>query len=349
MAVAGTAWTVHWGSGHCGRGLGAWAAPLTVVERARKAVRKMAWRSSGRSNAELVHNLKTAGLIRSPAVERAFLAVDRKFFVPLTDGTPSSSARGARERHAPRREELIGNDPYQDSPQYIGYSATISAPHMHAMCAELLLPYIGRAGAHVLDVGSGTGYLTTIFAKMSEYAQGHHEGAPPRTETEERTAMPVDTPSGGASSELARVYGIDHIRGLVDDARRNVELSNPELVQQQRIFFRTGDGRLGWPEHAPYDAIHVGAAADPVPAALLQQLKPGGRMVIPLGPEGGEQILTAIDRDEHDPERYVQKAVTAVRYVPLCEREYQWQGEQQTEEEEALMGAQRREEEDEKL
>jgi protein-L-isoaspartate(D-aspartate) O-methyltransferase len=85
------------------------------------------------------------------------------------------------------------------------------------------------------------------------------------------------------------------------------------------MFINDADGREGWPELAPYDAIHVGAAAPQIPEALVEQLKPGGRMVIPVGTMFQE--LKVVDkkldgtvsiRDE-----------TSVRYVPLTSKEAQ--------------------------
>jgi protein-L-isoaspartate(D-aspartate) O-methyltransferase len=85
------------------------------------------------------------------------------------------------------------------------------------------------------------------------------------------------------------------------------------------MFKMDADGREGWPELAPYDAIHVGAAAPQIPEALIQQLKPGGRMVIPVGTVFQElkvvdkKLDGTIDiRDE-----------TSVRYVPLTSKESQ--------------------------
>ncbi|KAF6002290.1 Protein-L-isoaspartate(D-aspartate) O-methyltransferase [Cyanidiococcus yangmingshanensis] len=304
----------------------------------------MAWRASGRSNTELVQNLKRVGLIQSPVVEKAFLAVDRGHFVPVgrrieqrpTEAPAHASAQGSLSVPSsmvfpsPRndeRDEFAQNDPYEDSPQYIGYYATISAPHIQAMCAELLLPYVGRSGARILDIGSGTGYLTAILAKMGEFAlQATTETSVDHRESSETIRMEPASTSVASSVILPRVFGVDHIRPLVEDSERNVRASNPELVAERRVVFKADDGRLGWPEYAPYDAIHVGAAADVVPRPLLEQLKPGGRMVIPVGPEGGDQKLIAIDRDEADPSKYVQKDITGVRYVPLCDLAYQWQG-----------------------
>lgn len=84
------------------------------------------------------------------------------------------------------------------------------------------------------------------------------------------------------------------------------------------VVLAEGDGRLGHAAHAPYDAIHVGAAAASVPAALLDQLKPGGRMICPVGPEGGEQFLEQFDRDASGG-AVQRKRLMGVMYVPLTD------------------------------
>jgi protein-L-isoaspartate(D-aspartate) O-methyltransferase len=82
------------------------------------------------------------------------------------------------------------------------------------------------------------------------------------------------------------------------------------------------DGRLGWPEHAPYDAIHVGAAAPEIPQALIDQLKPGGRLVIPVG--SVFQDLKVIDKNMDGSLNI--RSETSVRYVPLTSRDAQLRG-----------------------
>lgn len=79
------------------------------------------------------------------------------------------------------------------------------------------------------------------------------------------------------------------------------------------------DGRLGWPEFEPYDAIHVGAAAPEVPQPLLDQLKPGGRMVIPVGDTFQELIVVDKNLDGN----IKQWTASSVRYVPLTSRNEQ--------------------------
>lgn len=67
--------------------------------------------------------------------------------------------------------------------------------------------------------------------------------------------------------------GIDHLKELVDMSRSNIQVDNPELLENGNVVLITGDGRKGYPEMGPYDAIHVGAAAPKLPEPLVQQLK----------------------------------------------------------------------------
>ncbi|KAK4035354.1 hypothetical protein C8A01DRAFT_48447 [Parachaetomium inaequale] len=226
----------------------------------------MAWRSSGGSNRDLVENLWRNKLITHPEVDRAHYA-------------PSL--------------------PYDDSPQPIGHAATISAPHMHASAVEHLLPFLtpseSNPAPRVLDIGSGSGYLTHVFAEL-------------------------------VGDEGGTVVGVEHITPLRDLGETNMRKSEVGrgFLESGRARFRVGDGRKGWvepgEEDRKWDAIHVGAAAAEVHKGLVEQLRAPGRMFIPVDDEGGagwSQHIWCVDKDEGGV--VTRRKLFGVRYVPLTD------------------------------
>ena len=161
---------------------------------------------------------------------------------------------------------------------------------MHASAAESLLPYI-HPSARILDIGSGSGYLTAVLAALVG-------------------------PQG-------KVVGIDHIQGLVDLANKNMGKSEQgrEWMKDGRVKFVKGDGRLGYKEVAEeeggegWDAIHVGAAAKEAHPVLVEQLKRPGRLFIPVGESS--QYIWVIDKKEDG--TVTRKKSMGVRYVPLTD------------------------------
>jgi len=132
-----------------------------------------------------------------------------------------------------------------------------------------------KGGETVLDIGTGSGYQAAILAEIA-----------------------------------ARVYSIEIIPSLGNEARKRLD-----ELGYRNVEVRIGDGYQGWPENAPFDGIVVAAAAPQVPPALVAQLKPGGRMVIPVGGSGDIQYLKVIEKRADG--TIDDKRVLPVRFVPL--------------------------------
>ncbi len=128
----------------------------------------------------------------------------------------------------------------------------------------------------VFEAGTGSGYQTAVLASI-----------------------------------VRRVYTVETVEALARTARARLLA----LGLADRVRMRIGDAKLGWPEAAPFDAIVVTAAPEEPPPALLAQLRPGGRMVVPLGPRDGAQDLCRIRRTADG--RLERESVLPVRFVPL--------------------------------
>jgi len=134
----------------------------------------------------------------------------------------------------------------------------------------------------------------------------------------EERVLEVGTGSGYQTallSLLARsVYSVEIIPELAERAKA-VLLYELAL---KNVSLRVGDGALGWPEEAPFDRVLVTAAGPEVPPALLEELAPGARMILPLGSEGGGQVLRVVDRRADGSIAEVDSL--PVRFVPLTHR-----------------------------
>ena len=212
---------------------------------------------------DLLQDLKRGGVLNSNKVYDAMKQVDRSDFTKY--------------------------NAYDDSPQSISYNATISAPHMHCHALQYLESYLTE-GAHILDVGFGSGYLTVALSKMI--------------------------------NDTGIVVGIEHIKELYEFGEKNIQKHHKNLLDSKKIILVNEDGRKGYKTYAPYKVIHVGAAAEEVPKELIDQLDKNGRMFIPVGTY--DQWIKVIDKDKNG--NISEKKVMGVRYVPLTSKEKQLKG-----------------------
>lgn len=125
--------------------------------------------------------------------------------------------------------------------------------------------------------------------------------------------LEVGTGSGYQAAVLAaigcRVYSIEIVRALADRARARLSRLGYD------VQVRHGDGYLGWPEAAPFDAIVITAAPETMPRALVDQLAPGGRLIAPVGGEHDVQQLTLVEKDAQG--RETRRELLPVRFVPM--------------------------------
>jgi protein-L-isoaspartate(D-aspartate) O-methyltransferase len=167
---------------------------------------------------------------------------------------------------------------YEDTSLPIGHGQTISKPSVVGRMIELLMGGANaRASgqpARVLEIGTGCGYQAAVLARLAR-----------------------------------QVYSVERVKPLHDKAR---ELMAPLRIGNVRLVY--GDGMLGHPPNAPYDGIIAAAGGEALPAAWIEQLAVGGRIVAPVRDGSDRQVLVVVDRTEQGCERSVHEVV---QFVPL--------------------------------
>ncbi|MEM3458033.1 MAG: protein-L-isoaspartate(D-aspartate) O-methyltransferase [Candidatus Bathyarchaeia archaeon] len=170
-----------------------------------------------------------------------------------------------------------------DTPLTIGFGQTVSAPHMVSIMNEALQLEVGHK---VLEVGAGSGWHAATIAEI---------------------VAPKDAPR----SEWGHVYTVEIVQGLAEYARKNVLNEG----YGDRVTIICADGSLGYSEKAPYDRVLVTAAAPDVPKPLIEQLKPGGIMLIPVGSAHLFQTLMKITKGVNG--KIKEENLGGVAFVPL--------------------------------
>lgn len=186
-------------------------------------------------------------------------------------------------RTVPRHEfvpEERRDQAYVDRPLPIAAGQTISAPHMVAIMTDLLDL---APGDRVLEIGTGCGYHAAVTAEVVES----------RSDSDER-------------AKTGRVFSVEYHAELADEARRRFDRLGYEVT------VRVGDGHDGWPEHAPYDAAYLTCAPARLPQSVVEQVRPGGVVVGPVGGQGRQRLVRlrrqvdgTVEREDHGGVRFV--------------------------------------------
>jgi protein-L-isoaspartate(D-aspartate) O-methyltransferase len=137
---------------------------------------------------------------------------------------------------------------YEDAPIPIGYRQTASQPSLQAYYLTLLRP---SRSEKVLEIGTGSGYLTALLALMAD-----------------------------------RVYSVERVRELSKRARKALD-----TMGLKNVALMVGDGTIGWRKYAPFDVVVVSAASPSIPPALVDQMGDGARMLIPVGSRDAQELV----------------------------------------------------------
>jgi len=164
----------------------------------------------------------------------------------------------------------------ENYPLPIGFGQTISQPMTVAIMIEILQP---QKGDKILDVGSGSGWTTALLAEIV--------------------------------GSKGKVFGIELIPELQKFGEDNVKKYS--FIKSNRAIFKCTDGAKGLPSEAPFDKIHVAAAASHIPEKLIEQLKVGGKMIVPVGIESQDLVLI----EKTSEKIYKEQRFPGFLFVPL--------------------------------
>ncbi|KAL9653283.1 hypothetical protein ABK040_010990 [Willaertia magna] len=255
---------------------------------------------------ELVNYLKKKNFIQSKLIENTFLTVDRKYYT-------YSTLQNEKDL------EYLKN-PYLDSAFPITCNATISSPHIHATCLEILSEIFEKFNnnnnsnntINCLDIGSGSGFISSCLAHMSQLC-----------------------------NLKSKILAIEHLDELVKlgienclkDEKSKQFVNNDNEEKDQCIYFKKGNAfntneiitqwndicHLKKEEEELFDIIHFGAACPDIPKEYFPLLKPGGRIVCPVGQSDNHQSLYCITKRKDNLQIDIQ-FITKVHFVPLFKK-----------------------------
>ena len=220
----------------------------------------------------LIDNLIEQGYLKTPSVIDAFRKINRADFLP----------------------EEIKDEADLNIPLSIGYGQTISQPLTVAFMLELLEP---KPGDKILDIGSGSGWTSALIAHIVS-----------QQNKTQNSKLKTQSHNSKVKTKEGRVIAIEVIPELKEFGEKNVSKYN--FIKKGIVNFICANGRKGFTKEAPFDKILVSAAVDKIPQTLKEQLKIGGRLVIPVK----SSIFLVIRKDRN---RYEEKEFYGFAFVPL--------------------------------
>lgn len=226
----------------------------------------------------LINFLISDGYLKTPAIIEAFRKIDRIDFV----------------------SENFKSEAYVNAPLSIGFGQTISQPLTVAFMLEILEP---KSGEKILDIGAGSGWVTTILA----YIVSQDGNSKSSVANDNFLQGFILNPKG-------KIIGIERIPELKQTAEKNISKYN--LIEKGIVRVVLADGSRGYKEEAPFDKIIAGATAEvDIPEEWKKQLKIGGRIVAPVG-----NSVVVVDKTGKN--EYLKKEYFGFSFVPLITNEY---------------------------
>jgi protein-L-isoaspartate(D-aspartate) O-methyltransferase len=243
---------------------------------------------------------------------RRLLPVIVGALVPGTGGIVEAQGQDGFEAQRARMVEEIAalaRDTRHDTGR-AAFSERVMAA-MSKVPRHELVPAAQRASAYAnrpLSIGQGQTisqpYIVALMTELMEVKPGDR-------------VLEVGTGSGYQAAVLAELAGTVYTIEIVEPLGREAA-ARLRRLGYRNVETRIGDGYQGWPEQAPFDSIMVTAAPREVPQPLIDQLRPGGRLVVPVGGQGGSQSLLLVEK--RDDGTVTRRNVLAVRFVPLTDK-----------------------------
>jgi protein-L-isoaspartate(D-aspartate) O-methyltransferase len=229
--------------------------------------------------------------------------IPRALMFSLFCAPEAGAAGAAADDYAPARAQMVSR---QIAERGVRDERVLAA--MRKVPRHEFVPESEKRSAYhdtPLPIGEGQTisqpYIVALMTELAQPAENHR-------------VLEIGTGSGYQAAVLAEI--VEHVYSIELEptlARRASDVL--QKLDYDNVTLRAGDGYIGWAEHAPFDIILITAAPDHVPEPLLEQLKPGGRMVVPVGPVGSTQQLRVLEKDAAG--KVTSKVVAPVRFVPL--------------------------------